>query len=245
MVYLDALGARGPFRAQNRSTITDVTGTPLAELSLVPPVFVTRTMSALRRASTPATDDRIGMIARAGELFATATLGGQSVDEYQHMVSRVSGIPVTAVRESTGTIATRLSRVYFSIQHARPAGAVGEVTDPMTRTGRAVWVRRGSVFAVQAAGNHPGPHGAWPEALALGYRVAVRPSQREPFTPHRLITALRSAGFPDDTIALLPTGHDHAEAVLRDADRSMVYGGEAVVSRYRDSATVLPQGPGR
>ena len=101
------------------------------------------------------------------------------------------------------------------------------------------------MFAVHAAGNHPGPHGAWPEALALGYRVAVRPSRREPFTPHRLITALRTAGFGDDQVVLLPTDHTQADAMLRGADLGMVYGGDDVVGKYGADPRILPQGPGR
>ena len=55
-------------------------------------------------------------------------------------------------------------------------------------------VNASEVFAVHASGNSPGVHGLWLQALALGYRVAIRPSRREPFTGHRLISALRQAG---------------------------------------------------
>jgi acyl-CoA reductase-like NAD-dependent aldehyde dehydrogenase len=124
-------------------------------------------------------------------------------------------------------------------------GAVNHWCDPLTRTGRAVWTRRGDVFAVHAPGNHPGVHSLWLEALALGYRVAVRPSRRDPFTPHRLISALRTAGFGDNQVVLLPTDHDAADAILRGADLAMAYGGEDVMRKYAGVSTMLPQGPGR
>ncbi|TDV56044.1 hypothetical protein CLV71_102105 [Actinophytocola oryzae] len=54
-----------------------------------------------------------------------------------------------------------------------------------------MWTRRGEVFAVHAAGNRPAVHFGWLAALAAGRRVAVRPSRREPFTSHRLVSALR------------------------------------------------------
>ena len=141
-------------------------------------------------------------------------------------------------------MAQRVANAFDSAHQARPRGAAADWRHPSTRAGRAVWVRRGSVFAVHAAGNHPGTHAIWPEALALGYRVAVRPSSRDPFTPYRLITALRTAGFPADHVVLLPTDHVGADAVLRGADLGMVYGGADVVAKYRGSQ-VLPQGPGR
>ncbi|MCX3062925.1 aldehyde dehydrogenase family protein [Streptomyces beihaiensis] len=245
VVQLDALGARGPYQTRNRLTVTDVAGRERAELSLVPSLFVDRTIKALRGADTPAPDERIGMINRAAELFATATLNGLTPDAYTHLVSRVGGTPLSVVRATVTAIAARLRRAHHSVDQARPTGAVHRWNDPLTRTGRAVWVPRGDVFAVHAAGNHPGPHSLWPEALALGYRVVVRPSRREPFTPHRLITALRTAGFGDDHVALLPTDHTTADALLQGADLGLVYGGEDVVRAYAADPTVLPQGPGR
>ncbi|MEV8309818.1 aldehyde dehydrogenase family protein [Streptomyces flavidovirens] len=242
---VEALGARGPYRSLNRMDVTDVAGGPVAELSLVPKLFVHRTLTALRSATSLPTDERIGLIMRAAELFETATLAGQSAEEYQYTVSRVGGVPLPVVRRATRSTAARLARVYESVQQARPVGAVGDWRDPLTRTGRGVWARKGEVLAVHAAGNHPGTHSVWPEALALGYRVAVRPSRRDPFTPHRLITALRTAGLPDGQVALLPTEPTTADSLINGADLGLVYGGEEVVRRYASDPTVLLQGPGR
>jgi acyl-CoA reductase-like NAD-dependent aldehyde dehydrogenase len=173
------------------------------------------------------------------------TVDGVPAADHQFIVSRASGMPIAVVRAAAEAIARSAAEAYRSVQHARPVGAVNDWRDPLTRTGRAVWTRRGDVFAVHAPGNHPGVHGLWLEALALGYRVAVRPSRRDPFTPHRLISALRAAGFGDDQVVLLPTRHDTADAILRGADLAMAYGGEDVMRKYAGQATMLPQGPGR
>ncbi len=242
---IEALGPRGPYRAHNRLTVTDVAETPVAELSLVPRLFVHRSLAALRQARSLETDKRIAALAQAGGLFAEATLSGHSPEEYQYTVSRVSGLPISMVRAATVKIATAAQQAYATAQCALPGAAVNHWSDPATRGGRAVWTRRGDVFAVHASGNQPGVHALWLEALALGYRVAVRPSQREPFTAHRLITALREAGFGDDHVVLLPTEHAVADAVIEGANRAIVYGGDEVVRKYATSSSVLPQGPGR
>ncbi|MGB7162012.1 MAG: aldehyde dehydrogenase family protein, partial [Mycobacterium sp.] len=117
--------------------------------------------------------------------------------------------------------------------------------DERTREGAAVWARRGDVFAVLASGNGPGVHGLWPQALALGYRVAVRPSRREPLTAYRLVHALRQAGFRPHDAVYLPTDHRGADDMLRSADLAMVYGGQGVVDKYTDDPTVFVNGPGR
>jgi acyl-CoA reductase-like NAD-dependent aldehyde dehydrogenase len=245
LLALDALGPAGAYHAHERQTITDVAGNPLAELSLVPNLFVTRAMAALHRADTLPIEPRLDALARAGEAHATGTVDGVTAADHQRMVSRTSGMPISVVRAAAGAVARSAAEAYRSVQCARPAGAVNHWRDPLTRTGRGVWIRRGDVFAVHAPGNHPGVHGLWLEALALGYRVAVRPSRRDPFTPHRLISALRAAGFRDDQVVLLPTGYDAADAILRGADLAMAYGGEDVMRKYAAQAKMLPQGPGR
>jgi acyl-CoA reductase-like NAD-dependent aldehyde dehydrogenase len=243
-MMLDALGPTGAYRTRNRQPVVDVTGHPVAELSLVPRLFVTRTFSALHKARTLPLEQRLNALATAGELFATGTINDLSPTDYQHTVSRL-GTSVATVRAAVDVIRRSATDAYVSAQHARPVGAVNDWRDGLTRTGRAVWIRRGNTFAVHAAGNHPAVHSLWLEALALGYRVAVRPSRREPFTPHRLISALRGCGFGDDQVVLLPTDYAVADEILRQADLSMVYGGQEVVDKYAADPTVLPNGPGR
>ncbi|MBO4270850.1 aldehyde dehydrogenase family protein [Microbispora triticiradicis] len=244
-IQLDALGAGGPYRSRSRLPVRELGGRPVAELSLVPRLYVQRTMAALHRARTMPADERSSALTRAGRLFETGVVGGLGAEEYRHIVSRVSGMPITVVRSAASGIAHRAGEAYRTTRYARPEGAVDDWRDPLTRSGQAVWTRRGDVFAVHAAGNHPGVHTLWLEALAMGYRVAVRPSRREPFTPHRLISALRESGFGEDQVALLPTDYSVADDMIRDADLAMVYGGEEVVNKYGDDVRVLPQGPGR
>src|SRR5689334_13170670 len=105
MRVLDALGPRGPYRTERRATLTDVTGRPAAELSLVPPVFVRRTLSALRAARPLTDDERVAALAEAGALFEHATLNGQSPEDYDQTVSRVAGMPISVVRTARRNVA--------------------------------------------------------------------------------------------------------------------------------------------
>ncbi len=251
---IPALGPAGDYHAKVRIPVADVAGHTVAELSQVPPLFVDRSLRAQRRAEAVPAEERAELFARAARLFAAGAPDGRTPQEYQYLVSRVGGLPLAEVRAATAAVAARLAAVPDSAGRARPVSALDpEDTGRALRApdraglseGRAVWARRGELFAVHAAGNHPGTHTYWPEALALGYRVAVRPSSRDPFPPHRLISALRAAGLPDAHATLLPTAHAHAETLLRGADLAMVYGGEEVARRYGADAKVLMQGPGR
>lgn len=240
---LDALGPKGAYSARTRQEIVDVTGTVIAEMALAPALFVNRTMKALHSATPLPAAERATALTRAAELFRTATLGGLTVGEYEAAVCGVSGLPISVVRTATATCAERVAQSYRSVQQARPAGAVADWRDPLVATSHAVWTRCGEVLAVHVPGNHPGTHGFWPEALALGYRVAVRPSAREPFTAHRLVLALRAAGFGADQVVLLPCGHEAADAIVRNAD--LAYGGDEIIRQYADDPGVLSLQPGR
>lgn len=245
LIRLDALGHSGPFRSRTLVPVCDVAGRQVAALSLVPPLFVQLSMAALRKAHTLPAAERNEALARAGRLFATGTLDGLSPEAYRQLVSRVSGLPRAVVDSATDLLASAAEHAFDSTRFARPAGAADSLADPLLKGGRALWTRRGDVFSVLAAGNHPGVHALWLEALALGYRVAVRPSRREPFTPHRLVSALRAAGFPEDHVVLLPTDHSAADGLVRGADLSIAYGGDELVRKYAGNPAVLPQGPGR
>jgi acyl-CoA reductase-like NAD-dependent aldehyde dehydrogenase len=161
------------------------------------------------------------------------------------LASRVSGLPIAVTRADAGGVADAARTAFEAVRPAQPAGAAFDWREERTRSGSAVWARRGEVFAVHASGNTPGIHGLWLQALALGYRVAIRPSRREPFTGHRLIHALRAAGFRPEDVVYLPTDYAGADEIIRAADLAMVYGGQDVVEKYADDPTVFPNGPGR
>ncbi|WP_261567429.1 aldehyde dehydrogenase family protein [Frankia gtarii] len=244
-LHIDALGPTGPYRSRNRRPLTSLSGAPIGEISQVPSLYVRRTVAAMRAAPVVPGAQRLDALDRAAELFATASLGGLGWDEYTELVSTASGVPNAVVRQSADWIADVLRSQRHTVELAMPRGAVGDWRDARTRDGSAVWTRRGEVFAVHAAGNTPAVHGLWPEALALGYKVLVRPSAREPYTAFRLVEALRQAGFPPATLTLLPTDHDVADVIIAEADYTIVYGGQDVVDKYGAIPTVLTQGPGR
>jgi acyl-CoA reductase-like NAD-dependent aldehyde dehydrogenase len=245
LLQFDALGPGKPYRARTRAAINEVSGKPVGELSLVPPLFINRAITQLRAAEPLPLDERLVALVEAGERFHHDTVDGLDPAEYAAVTSRVTGLPIQAVRAASARLVESTAALPKAVTSARPRGATVDWRDPAIREGSALWSRCGEVFAVHAAGNHPGVHAEWLEALALGYRVAVRPSRRDPLTPHRLVACLRAAGFADAHVVLLPTEHHDADALLRAADLSMVYGGEEVVSRYRREPTVRVMGPGR
>jgi acyl-CoA reductase-like NAD-dependent aldehyde dehydrogenase len=245
LVAVDALGPAGEYRTRTREIIADTAGVAVAGLSIVPPLYVARTMSAQRKIRPLPADRRQAALAGAAHLFTDSVIAGLDFERYVALTSRVSGLPIGVVRAGATGVAAAAATAFDSVAAARPVGTAAALGEERTRTGCAIWARRGEVFAVHASGNAPGVHGLWLQALALGYRVAVRPSRREPFTGHRLILSLRAAGFRDADAVLLPTDYAGADEIIRDADLAMVYGGQDVVDKYAADPRVFPNGPGR
>jgi acyl-CoA reductase-like NAD-dependent aldehyde dehydrogenase len=242
---IDALGPDGTYQTRNREVVRTTGGVAVAELSIAPPLYVSRAIGTQRNIRPLPAEQREAALAKAADAFATGVIAGLDFDTYVELAGRISGVPIAVTRLGARGVADAVASAFGVVQLARPTGAVLDWRDERTRDGAAVWARRGEVFAVLASGNGPGVHGLWPQALALGYRVAVRPSRREPLTAHRLVHALREAGFRAEDAVYLPTDHRGADEIVRSADLTMVYGSQDVVDLYANDPTVLVNGPGR
>src|ERR1700744_2372404 len=182
LVAIDALGAAGEYRTRNREIITTTAGVAVAEMSMAPPLYVSRTLSAQRKVTPLPLEHRLAALTGAADIFANGNIAGLDFESYVGLASRISGLPIAVTRAGARSVVDAVGGAFDAVRPARPVGAALDWREEDTRTGGAVWVRRGEVFAVHAAGNGPGVHGLWPQALALGYRVAVRPSRRGPLT---------------------------------------------------------------
>ncbi len=245
MIAIDALGPTGEYRSRNRELIIDTAGVPVAELTIAPKLYVARALGAQRKTRPQPVPHLKAALVEAADAFLNSVISGLDFEAYVQLAGRVSGLPIAATRHGALEVADGLTAAFDSVLPACPSGATVEWREQRTRAGGAVWVRRGNVFAVHASGNAPGVHALWPQALALGYRVAVRPSRREPFTGQRLVHALRQSGFRDHDVMFLPTDYAGADELIDAADLAMVYGGQHIVDKYADDPTVFVNGPGR
>ncbi len=245
MIPVDALGTSGEYRTRKREVIVTTAGVAVAELSLVPPLYVSRTLAAQRKVTPLPAARREAALSDAAGIFANGVIAGLDFEAYVALASQLSGLPIAVTRAGARSVADAVGCAFDAVRPARPVGAALDWREARNRVGGAVWARRGELFAVHAAGFGRGVHGLWPQALALGYRVAVRPSRREPLTAHRLVHALREAGFRAEDAVYLPTDHAGADEIVRSADFAMVYGGQEVVDKYATDPTVIVNGPGR
>lgn len=239
---IDALGPGGARPTLRRSALPDVFGRPAGLLARVPAPVVRHVLRELREASPVPADDRGPLLAAAADLIRSGRVAGSDREEYLVRTCRLTGLPRSVVADGLDSVAERMRHAAQAVELARPAGA--RLAGAPGTTSGAHWIPRGDVLAVVAAGNHPGTQGVWPEAVALGLRVAVRPSRREPFTAQRVVHALHAVGLGSHA-AYLPTDQAEVTTLVDAADLALVYGGSDMERRYADRADVLVQGPGR
>ncbi|WP_431781909.1 aldehyde dehydrogenase family protein [Streptomyces chumphonensis] len=223
--------------SRDRSTLTGVDGIPLASVGLAPRLLAQAALNRVRAGAADLAPDA-SVFAKAGELFATAELEGETPEEYGRRVALATGTPLGAVHRAIEGIRAQLGRVERLNQAELPA--------PFAEPGFATrWLPRGDLLAAVVPNNHPEPNVTWVRALAMGVSVLVRPGSKDPFTPRRLFAALLAAGTGPDRAALLPGGHEVGEHLLAEADLGLVYGGPAAAERFGARRDVLVRGPGR
>ncbi|GKW15451.1 hypothetical protein PEC301937_14000 [Pectobacterium carotovorum subsp. carotovorum] len=237
-----ALGRR--YVTQRRIWVNDLLDAPVADMGVAPPIYIHNTIDAMKSAPVLPLADIHAAMTEAAERFQFGILEGLSPNEYCQRVHRTTGLPSNVIQEALASIANALRMMPETLDVGMPKGARWSWRDPDALAGCSLFSRKGDTFAVLAAGNGPGIHALWPQAVALGYRVLVRPSSREPFTAQRVVSALAMSGL-ENYVAFIPTDYRGADALVASTDFTLAYGGSEMVEKYRHHPTVRIQGPGR
>lgn len=229
-------GAERP--SADMEELTGVDGRPLARVQTVPSLLAQMVIRKVRQQADGADVPR-ETFAEAAGLFVGADLGGESPKLYLERTALATGLPLAVVRGAMD----------FMAEAMRDITRLNERDFPRTSTvngGRIMWFPAGKTFAMVAvAGKHPGPNGLWLRALSLGYSVLVRPGRADPFTPRRLALALLAAGLPVGKISVLPGDDSVGQLLMREADRSVIFGPEERIAPWRNNYAVQVHGVGR
>jgi len=230
------------------------TGEPIARVSRANGGLVQRDMRKASQAREALRaipiDDLIDRIRRAGELYMSATLpmgdGTQTPDEFVRAQSASTGLPeqmcranmkknafvLAEMRKILASLTRGLSLDVLSSGHGEERGV------PIS------YQVQSPVVGLVLPSNSPGVHTLWLPIIPLQIGLVLKPGPQEPWTPYRMTQAFYEAGVPREAIALYPGGGDVGAAVLDSVDRTMIFGGQPTVDRYRGNPKVQPHGPG-
>jgi hypothetical protein len=220
------------------------TGEKVAEVSQANPGLISRDLMGddWTGLQSYETSDILGMFQAAAKHFMQDPLpvgdSEQTPEDYVAVQSATTGLPYTMCRQNMLKIENSLSRME-NILGGLTGGLDLTALDAGYgyRDGRVVsYAPRARRFGAVLPANSPGVHALTP--------VALKPGQREPWTPLRILEALRRAGFPDSAFGYYPAGHDGAATILRRCDQNMLFGAGPTVRPWVGDPRVELHGPG-
>ncbi len=230
------------------------TGEPVARIGRANSGLIQRDMrkaqtarDALRAIPINELMDRVQ---RAGETFMSATVpmgdGAQTPEEFVRAQSASTGLPENMCRANMEKNRFVLSEMP-AILRSLTRGLDLEVLNRGFGEERGVpisYQAQSPVLSVVLPSNSPGVHALWLPIVALQIGLVLKPGPQEPWTPYRMANAFFDAGIPTESISIYPGEADVGAAVLDASSRSLIFGGEATVARYRSDPRVQAHGPG-
>jgi acyl-CoA reductase-like NAD-dependent aldehyde dehydrogenase len=230
------------------------TGEPIARVSRANGGLIQRDARKAQRArdllrEIPI-DDLIARVGRAAELYTSGTLpmgdGTQTPDEFVHAQSASTGLPERMCRANMKKNAFVLSEMR-SILESLTRGLSFDVLATGKGEERGVpisYQAQSPVLGLVLPSNSPGVHTLWLPIVPMQIGLVLKPGPQEPWTPYRMASAFVQAGIPAGSISIYPGGGDVGAAVLDACPRSLVFGGQPTVDRYRGNPRVQAHGPG-
>jgi acyl-CoA reductase-like NAD-dependent aldehyde dehydrogenase len=230
------------------------TGEPMASVSRANGGLIQRDARKAQRARDVLReipiDDLIARAGKAGELYMNGTLpmgdGTQTPDEFARAQSASTGLPEKMCRanmKKNAFVLAEMRRILDSLTR----GLSLDVLSTGYGEERGVPISfqvQSPVVGLVLPSNSPGVHTLWLPIIPLQIGLVLKPGPQEPWTPYRMAEAFFQAGIPREAISLYPGGADVGAAVLDALDRTMIFGGQPTVDRYRGNPKVQAHGPG-
>jgi acyl-CoA reductase-like NAD-dependent aldehyde dehydrogenase len=255
MLHIPALRLGKPYLSLEKATLVHhVTGEPVAEVSQLSSVAISRDLSRMKQARQELARipvrDLIAMYQKAADIFAKGTVPvgdtEQSFDDYIRCLSSTTGSPMVFCRRNAGKVEYVLRNVEEVL-----AGLTRGLD--LTVLDKGFGVQNGRMQAFYPASdsfgailpsNSPGVHSLWVPAIALKTPLVLKPGREEPWTPYRVLQSFLKAGVPASALNFLPTDHAGAGDILKLCGRSMLFGDARTTDSYKNDHRVELHGPG-
>ena len=255
MLHLPVLRWGAPYDSLEKDEVVHFsTGEPIATVSRANGGLIQRDMRKAQRArdvlrAIPI-EELIARAGKAGELYMNATLpmgdGAQSPDEFARAQSASTGLPERMCRanmKKNGFVLAEMRKILDNLTR----GLSLDVLSTGHGVERGVPISfqvQSPVVGLVLPSNSPGVHTLWLPIIPLQMGLVLKPGPQEPWTPYRMTEAFFQAGVPREAISLYPGGGDVGAAVLDAVGRTMIFGGQPTVDRYRGNPKVQAHGPG-
>jgi acyl-CoA reductase-like NAD-dependent aldehyde dehydrogenase len=255
MLQLPVLRYGEPYTSMEVDEVVHfATGEPIAKVSRANGGLIQRDARKAQRARDALLeipiDDLIARAGKAADLYMNATLpmgdGTQTPDEFVHAQSASTGLPERMCRANMKKNAFVLGEMR-NILDSLTRGLSLDVLSSGKGEERGVPISyqvQSPVLGLVLPSNSPGVHALWMPIIPMQIGLVLKPGPQEPWTPFRMASAFFEAGIPRAAISIYPGAGDVGAAVLDACARSVVFGGQPTVDRYRGNPRVQAHGPG-
>jgi acyl-CoA reductase-like NAD-dependent aldehyde dehydrogenase len=255
MLHLPILRWGQPYESLEKDQVVHFsTGEPIATVSRANGGLIQRDVRKAQRARDVLREipieDLIVRAGKAGELYMNGTLpmgdGTQTPDEFARAQSASTGLPEKMCRanmKKNGFVLAEMRRILDSLTRGLSLDVLSEGYGEERGVPISFQVQS-PVVGLVLPSNSPGVHALWLPIIPLQVGLVLKPGPQEPWTPYRMTAAFFEAGIPREAISLYPGGGDVGAAVLDAVDRTVIFGGQPTVDRYRGNPKVQAHGPG-
>lgn len=253
MLKVPILRAGKAYYSKDTLELTDyASGQPLAEMSQANAGLISRDLraDAWSELQDLPSDEILQRFQEAARHFSGSRLPvgdqSQSAEEFVAAQSASTGLPYSLCRENMKKVAAAMLNM-GSILDGLTGGLELATLDAGygTRNGHTVsYAARARRFGAVLPANSPGVHALWLPAVALKMPLALKPGQREPWTPLRILESFRAAGLPDSGFGFYPCSHSGATTILQRCGASMMFGAGPSVKAWQNDPRVEIHGPG-
>jgi acyl-CoA reductase-like NAD-dependent aldehyde dehydrogenase len=255
MIQLPILRWGAPYTSMDIDTVVHfASGEPIARVSRANGGLIQRDARQAQRARDVLREipieELIARVGRAGELYMNATLpmgdGTQAPDEFVHAQSASTGLPERMCRanmKKNAFVLAEMRNILASLTRGLALDVLG--TGHGEERGVPIsYQAQSPVLGLVLPSNSPGVHTLWMPIVPMQIGLVLKPGPQEPWTPYRMAAAFTEAGIPREAISIYPGEADCGAAVLEHFARSLIFGGQPTVDRYRGNPRVQAHGPG-
>lgn len=227
--------------------VIDYTGNVIANLDTLPRIKILHLIKKIRsnfKHNQLELSEIHKRMKKASNIFINNIIEGNSLETSIFLIHKASGLPVKVVKNTMKEISHTLLNINSIINAGKPINSVWDLKRKEVLEGCGFFSRKGDILSVISAGNGPGTHNIWLQAIAMGYHVILKGSSKEPFSGHRLACALDESGL-GAYITFIYTDHEGTEIIIDNSDLALIYGGNSIATKYANKKNILVQGPGR
>lgn len=256
MLHIPALRWGDPYKSLDAEKLVRFdTGEVIGEMSKIVGGLVERDMRFAQRARSVLCDITPSVLLeqckRAGELYLEGTLevGGeaQTPDDFVRLQSATTGLPYHLCRanmKKNHFVLSNMPKMLDALTRGLDSNILRKGYGVESRGVPLSYQANAPVLGMVLPNNSPGVHALWLPVIPLQVGLVIKPGPAEPWTPYRMAAAFFQAGIPKQALSLYPGGIDIGAAVLSACQRSLIFGGQAVVDQYKTNPRVQVHGPG-